>query len=219
MQSVIDWLPGFAAVFGAKRARGRDRDEHSLRIFRIDQNRVQTHSARARLPFRTGIVLAETGQFVPRFAAVFRLEQRGVFHARVNIISVIERGLEVPDALELPRMLGAVVPHVRPGNAIVNEFVALTLRRAVRTFQILRTAAWRLPGFAAVAATLNDLPEPRARLRRVNPVRINRRPFHVINLPAGKMRPVHFPIFALRIRSQDERALLCTNQQSYSAHT
>src|SRR5207245_10333455 len=65
---------------------------------------------------------------------------------------------------------------------------------------------------------LNDLPEPRARLRRVNPVRINRRPFHMINLPARKMRPVHLPILALRIRSQDECAFLCTNQYSYSAH-
>src|SRR5438132_11734287 len=134
------------------------------------------------------------------------------------MISVIERRLEMPDALELPRMLGAVVPHVRPGNAIVNEFVALAFRRAVRTFQILGTAARSFPGFAAIARSLNDLPEPTARLRRVNPVWINRRPFHVINLPAGKMRPVHFPIFALRIRSQDERAFPCANQKSNSAH-
>src|SRR5229473_4361575 len=116
MQTAIDWLPGFAAVISAERARGRDRDEHSLSIFWIDQNRVQTHSARARLPLRAGIVLAEPGKFVPRFAAVFRLEQRGVFHARVNMISVIERRLKMPDALELPRMLRAVVPHVRAGD-------------------------------------------------------------------------------------------------------
>src|SRR5438309_5106131 len=134
MQSVIDWLPGFAAVISAERTRGRDRDEHSLSIFRIDQNRVQTHSARARLPLRAGIVLTEPGKFVPRFAAVFRFEQRRVLHAGVNMISVIERGVEMPDALELPRTLRAVVPHVRAGDSVVHEHVALTLRHAVRTF-------------------------------------------------------------------------------------
>src|SRR5205823_14767739 len=136
----------------------------------------------------------------------------------VNVIGVIERGFEVPDAFEFPRMLRAVVPHVRAWDAVVNEHVTLAVRHAVRTFQILGTAARRLPGFTAVVATLNDLSEPRARLRRVNPVRINRRPFHVINLPAGKMRPVHFPVFALRIRSQNERALPCAHQYSYSTH-
>src|SRR5207249_7654409 len=115
---------------------------------------------RARLPLRAGIVLAEPGQFVPAFAAIFRFEQRRVFHARVNVIGVIERRFEMPDALELPRMLGAVVPHVRPWNAIVNEFVALAFRRAVRTFQILGTAARSFPGFAAIARSLNDLPKP-----------------------------------------------------------
>src|SRR5205814_9493663 len=44
------------------------------------------------------------------------------------------------------------------------------------------------------------------------------RSFHVINFPAGKMRPVHFPIFALPVRCQDERALTCSSQYSYSAH-
>src|SRR5207302_8851231 len=49
MQTAIDRLPGFAAVIGAERARGGNRDEYSLRIAWIDQDRVQTHPARARL--------------------------------------------------------------------------------------------------------------------------------------------------------------------------
>src|SRR4029077_16463249 len=40
----------------------------------------------------------------------------------------------------------------------------------------------------------------------------------MINFPAGKMRPLHFPVFALPIRCQDERALTCSSQYSYSAH-
>src|SRR5260370_5152022 len=108
MQTTIDRLPGLAAVIGTERARRRDRDEHSLSIFRIEQNCGETHPARARLPFRPGIVLTQTGKLVPRFAAVFRLKQSRVFDSRVNMIGVIERGLEMPDALELPGMLRAV---------------------------------------------------------------------------------------------------------------
>src|SRR4029077_2974807 len=100
VQTPIDRFPGLAAVIGAKRACRRDRDEHSLWILRIEQNRVQTHSARARLPTRSGVVLTQTGKLVPRFAAVFRLKQSRVFDSRVNMIGVIERGLEMPDALE-----------------------------------------------------------------------------------------------------------------------
>src|SRR2546430_13352555 len=135
------------------------------------------------------------------------------------MIGVIKRRLEMPDAFEFPRMLGAVIPLMRAGDSVVNEHVALAFRHPVRTLQILGAAARRLPGFAAVIRSLNDLPEPCAGLRRVNPVRINRRPFHMINFPAGNMRSAYFPIFALRIRSQDERTLSCANQQSDSAHS
>src|SRR6266576_148061 len=34
MQTLVDWLPTFAAFVGAERPRSRDGDEHSLRIFR-----------------------------------------------------------------------------------------------------------------------------------------------------------------------------------------
>src|SRR5881628_3161520 len=97
----------------------------------------------------------------------------------------------MPDALELPRMLRAVVPHVRPGDAIVDELVALALRHSVGRF--LHPTARRHPGFSTVARTLNDLAEPAARLRCVEAVRINRRTFDVINFPASEMRAVHFP--------------------------
>src|SRR5438552_15641542 len=134
------------------------------------------------------------------------------------MIGTIGRGLEMPNALELPRMLRAVVPHMCAGDAIVNELVAFAFGHPFRAFQLLGTAARRFPGFAAIAGSLNDLPEPGTRLRRIDSARINRRSFHVINLPAGEMRPVHFPVFALRIRRQDEPAFSCAHQYSYSAH-
>src|SRR5947208_14169701 len=40
----------------------------------------------------------------------------------------------------------------------------------------------------------------------------------MINFPASKVWPVHFPVFALPVRCQDERALTCSSQYSYSAH-
>src|SRR5437016_9939555 len=107
------------------------------------------------------------------------------------MIGVIERRLEMPDPLEFPRMLRAVVPLMRAGDAVVNELVALALLHSAVALQFLGAAARRHPGFAAVVRSLNDLSEPTARLRRVNPVRINRRPFHVINLPAGKRSEEH----------------------------
>src|SRR5205807_1599458 len=102
-------------------------------------------------------------------------EQCSVFHAGVNMIGIVERRLEMPDTFEFPRMLRAVVPLMRAGNSVVNELVALAFLHSAFAFQFLGAAPRRLPGFAAVAAPLNDLPEPTARLRRVDPVLIHRR--------------------------------------------
>ena len=61
MQAVINWFPGFAAVVCAKRAGSGYRDGNSIRISWIEKNGVQTHAARARLPFRTGIAAPQSG--------------------------------------------------------------------------------------------------------------------------------------------------------------
>src|SRR5260370_27343201 len=125
----------------------------------------------------------------------------------------------MPDAFELPRMLRAVIPHVSRQRfagfrrGIVNEFVALAFGHAVGSGRRLaRRCPWLYPGLAAVVGALNDLSEPGARLRRIQPVRINRRTLDVINFPARKMRSVDFPSFPLAVRCQDERALPCSNQ-------
>ncbi len=77
----------------------------------------------------------------------------------------------MPNAFEFPRMLGAVVPHVgrerfaRFRRSVVNEFVAVAFRHAVRGGGRLAGRSARLyPGFAAIVGALNDLAEPRAGL-------------------------------------------------------
>src|SRR5207248_9803954 len=108
----------------------------------------------------------------------------------------------MPDPLELPWMLCAVVPLVRARDAVVNEFVTFAHRHTLRS--CCRSAARRVPGFSAVIGALNNLSKPGAVLRRIEPVRINRRPFDMINFPARKTRPVHFPVFPLLLRCQDD---------------
>ena len=79
----------------------------------IEEDGVQAHAAGAGLPFGAGAVAAQAGQLVPGLAAVGGAEQGGVFHAGVDRVRIGQRRLEVPDALELPGVLRAVVPLVR----------------------------------------------------------------------------------------------------------
>ena len=112
-QALVDRLPGLAAVVGAEGARRGDGDVDALGVRGIENDGVQAHAARAGLPVGAGAVAAQAGELLPGFAAVGGAEQRRVFHARVDRVGVGERGLKMPHALELPRMLRAVVPLVR----------------------------------------------------------------------------------------------------------
>src|SRR6516162_8249429 len=107
----------------------------------------------------------------------------------------------MPDALEFPGMRRTVVPLVRPGNAFVDELVV-----------------HRVPRFSAVVRALDQLPEPAAALRCVEPVRIDRRALHVINLPAAEMGAVDFPFLALAVGRENERALARTDEDSHAVH-
>ncbi len=202
LQPTIDRPPRRAGVVGPKSARGRDGDVDPSGIARIQKDRVQAHPAGAGLPARPCAVAAQSGQLLPRLAAVGRAEQGGVFNPGVDGIRIGQRGFEMPDALELPGVRRAVVPHVRAGDAVVNELVA-----------------HRLPRLAAVVGALDLLPEPAAGLRRVQPVRIDGRAFQVVDLPAAKVGTADVPPLALAVRGQDKRALACTHQDPYSAHT
>ena len=169
---------------------------------------------------------AQSGELVPGLATVGRAEQGGVFDPGVDGVRVGQRRLEMPDALELPRMRRAVVPLVRGeglagfGRRVVDELVALALGHAFRgRGRFAGGCAGLVPRLAAVIGALNDLPEPAAGLRRVQPVRVSGRSLEVVDLPAGKVWPTHLPPFSLAVRRQDERALAGTHQDSYLAHS
>src|SRR5436189_5591669 len=103
---------------------------------------------------------------MPRFSAVFRLEQCGIFDPCVNVIGLVKRRFQMPHTLEFPRMLRAIVPLVGRERlpslrrAIVNELVTLALCHAVRAFQFLRTASRCVLGFTSHISELNTLYTP-----------------------------------------------------------
>src|SRR2546422_7068618 len=105
----------------------------------------------------------------------------------------------MPDAFELPRVLRAVIKLVSAHLALIHKLVALAFGRAPRADQFIRVAPGSLPRLAAIVGALDNLPKPAARLRGIDAVRLNRRAFEMIHLPARKMRAVDFPALALAI--------------------
>src|SRR5678815_4907291 len=104
----------------------------------------------------------QTGLFVPGFSSVGGAEHGGVFDAGVAEVGIGERGLEVPDALEFPGMLGAVVPLVRRqwlafGRlSVVGEFIAFALGHAVgRRRGLAGFKAGLMPGFSTIVGALD----------------------------------------------------------------
>src|SRR5206468_8653010 len=105
--------------------------------------------------------------FMPRLAAIRRAKQGGIFYTGIKSIRIVQRRLDVPHPLELPRMLRPVVPLVRRDRLtglrrrVIAELIALALWHAARAS---RRLARRRPGlkprFAAIIGTLNHLPEP-----------------------------------------------------------
>src|SRR4030095_3001748 len=76
----------------------------------------------------------------------------------------------------------------------------------------------RLPALAAVVGALDDLSEPAAGLRRVEPIRLHRRPLPGVTLPAAERRAGDVPLLARAVGCQDERSLARANQNAYTAH-
>src|SRR5262249_26245887 len=207
LEAAIDRLPVLAAVVGAKGPGRGDGDEHALGVGLVEDDRMQAHAAGAGLPLRTGAMAAQPRQLVPVLAAVGGTEQGRVFDAGVHRVRVIERRFNVPDALELPGVLRAVVPLMGGERltglvrGVVDELVALTLGPPLLGGGLLaRRSARLVPGLAAVVGALDDLPEPAAGLRDVDPVRVRGRTLHVVNLPPGEEGAADIPLFALAVR-------------------
>ncbi len=137
-------------------------------------------TCRRRRAARDALGVAQSGELLPCLPAIGGLEECGVFHPGVDRVGIGQRRLEMPDPLELPGMLGAVVPLVGPRVAVICEFVAD-----------------RFPGFAAIVGALDGLPEPAAGLRCIDPVRINGRALEMVNLPTREMRAADIPLVRL----------------------
>src|SRR5262249_35558976 len=109
----------------------------------------------------------------------------------------------MPDSLELPGVLRAVIPLMsgerlaRLGRCVVNKFVAFTFGPA--TLIRGQAATGHLPCFAAVTRALDDLSEPTAGLRCIDAIRIGWRSLHMVDFPAGKVRTTDVPLFALAV--------------------
>src|ERR1700675_58995 len=125
IQTTVDRLPAFATIVGTKGSRCRNRNVDALGIAGIENDCVQTHTTGARLPLWAGAMTAQSGEFRPVLSAISRAEEGGVFHACVNRIGVLERRLQMPNALELPRMLRPVIPLMS------GERLAAFIRRIV----------------------------------------------------------------------------------------
>ena len=200
-QAAVHRPPGLALVVAAEHAGRRDGDEDPSRMAPVEQDRVQAHPARAGLPEWSRGVLAQPGELLPVLPAVRGAEQRGVLDARVDGVRIRQRRLQMPHARELPRPLRAVIPEMGAGGALVGELVP-----------------HRLPALAPVVGALDDLPEPAAGLRGVEPIRLRRRTLQVVHLPAPEVRPADVPLLARAVGGQDEGALACADQYSYPAH-
>ena len=104
---------------------------------------------------------AQAGKFVPRPGAVRGTEQGGILHPGVDRVGVVERGLKMPDALEFPGVLRAVIPHVGGEGlaafrrGVVDEFIARPGREFSRPGNLF--AAGGRPRLAAVVGPLEDL--------------------------------------------------------------
>src|SRR5208337_219127 len=223
VESLVDGLPALAAVVGAERACGGNRNIHAVGIAGIENDGVQAHASGAGLPLRAGAMAAQAGKFVPVLAAIGRAKQRSVFDSGVDGVGIGERWLEMPDALELPGMLRAVIKLVRGERLaglrrnVVDEFVAVGLGRTDGSGRAGRGSGL-VPGFAAIVGALHDLSEPSAGLRGVDAIRIGRRAFEVINLPASEVRAADLPVLAFTVRRENECAFARAYQDSNLAH-
>jgi hypothetical protein len=166
---------------------------------------------------------AQARKLLPALAAVGGAEKRRIFNSRVHRVRIAERWLQMPHALELPRMLRAVVPLVRGqrlagfAGGVVEEAVGRLVREAGH-LGLAGLEAGLVPSLAAIIGALDELPEPPAILRHVHAVGIGFGAFHVVDLPAREEWPAHLPVFSLAVRGENERTFTRSHQHPHTAH-
>src|SRR5262249_32963421 len=206
MQSPIDWFPGCTTVVSAKCTCSGDGNKDPVTILRIQNDRVQTHTAGSWLPLGSGTVAAQSGKFIPSLATIGGAKQCGILNARIDGVWVVERRLNMPNSFELPWFWCAVVELVGRKwfagfrRRIVDKLVTLALAHPLgRRGRLAGRRTAFGPGSAAMLSPLNNLAAPAAGLRRKKAVRICRGTLNVVDLPARKMRSTHVPVFTLSI--------------------
>src|SRR5947199_10662344 len=120
---------------------------------------------------------AQPGQLLPRLAPISRAKQSGIFHPCINRARISQRRLYMPHSLELPWMRRAVVPLMRARNAFVGELIS-----------------YCFPRLPAVTRALYQLPEPAGGLRCIQPLRIGRRSFQMVDLPTCEVWTLDTPV-------------------------
>ena len=162
---------------------------------------------------------------MPVLASIGRAEHRRIFHPGVDGVRIGQGWFQVPYSFELPGVLRVVIPLVcRERLAglrrnVVSELVALALGHAFGSLGLIRRCPGLVPRLTAVIGALNDLAEPAAGLRRIQPIRVHGRAFQMVHLPAAKKRPADAPLLPLAVGGQNKRALLGAHQNPYAAHT
>lgn len=178
LEAVINRPPGLAGIVGAEGAGGGDGGVEAAAVDGVNDEGVQAHAAGAGLP-EGAFGGAKGGEFLPGVAPIGGAKEGGIFHAGVDGIGIVEEGLEVPDAFEFPRVLGAVVPFVRADFALV-----------------LKVVADGFPSEAAIVGALDDLAEPTAGLGGVEALGIHGGAFDVVDFPSAEVGSGDGPVAA-----------------------
>src|SRR5215475_199191 len=157
MESPIDWFPGCTTVVSAKCARSGDGNKDPVTILRIQNDRVQTHTAGSWLPLGSSAVAAQSGKFIPRLTTVGGAKKCGILNARIDGVWVVERRFNMPNSFELPWFWCAVVELMGRKwfagfrRRIVDKLITLALRHTLgRRGRLAGRGTGLEPGFAAV---------------------------------------------------------------------
>src|SRR5581483_10826151 len=88
VQPFVYWFPALATVVRSESPGSRNRDPNAIRVLWVENNCVQAHPTRTRLPLGAGPVPTQAGEFVPTLAAVGGAENCCIFDSRVNRVGI-----------------------------------------------------------------------------------------------------------------------------------